>query len=82
MEQSISTLWKWFLSKLEDWPKLDFERNVIEGTPDMIFTTAKTKVLEVIKSIQEKMYMSQSRVFTDTTAKRPEMQSNMYMNSQ
>ena len=48
----------------------------------MTFTTAKIRVLEVIKSIQEKMYMSQSRQFTDTTAKKPEIQSNIYMNSQ
>ena len=45
---------------MEDWSKLDFERNIIIGTPAMTFAVAKARVLTVIKSIQDKIYSKDS----------------------
>jgi len=44
----------WLLFRMEDWSKLEFERNIIICTPTMTFATAKERVLIVIKSIQDK----------------------------
>ena len=44
----------WLLLRMEDWPKLEFERNIIIGTPAMTFATAKERVLIVIESIRDK----------------------------
>ena len=46
---------------MEDWPKFEFERNIIIGPTEMTFKTAKERVLIVIKSTQDKVYMSQSK---------------------
>jgi hypothetical protein len=66
---------------MEDWPKLDFERNIIIGTPDMKFATAKARVLTLIKSIQDKLYMTNTRHFTESTAKRQDVEPNINMDS-
>ena len=71
----------WLLLRMEDWPKLEFERNIIQGAPNMPFAVAKSRVLEVIKLIQEKLYMSRSRHFNDTPIKEKDTEPNIDMDS-
>ena len=71
----------WLLLRMEDWPKLEFERNIIIGTPDMTFATAKARVLTVIKSIQDKLYMTQSRQYTNAPDRNNVSEPNISMDS-
>ena len=69
----------WLLLRMEDWPKLDFERNLIQGAPHMPFAAAKVRVLAVIKAVQDKIYLSNSRQYT--SEKVTDVQPNIDMDS-
>ena len=71
----------WMILRMEDWPKLDFHRNIIIGTPNMTFAQAKTGLLTVIKSIQDKLYLKTSRQFADFPINKPEIQLDKIMDS-
>ena len=54
----------WLLLRMENWDKLDFERNIIECSKTLTFAQAKVRVNAALQKIQEKMYMKQSQDFT------------------
>ena len=71
----------WLLLRMEDWSKLDFERNIIIGTPAMTFAVAKARVLTVIKSIQDKIYMTNTRHLKEPTITSQDSQPSINMDS-
>ena len=40
-DMKMDSIANWLLLRMEDWPKLEFERNIIIGAPVMTFGTAK-----------------------------------------